>query len=63
MNAPIAPTPSPVPFPSHAWRRTFEIGIWVVTTVINAVSNSATVLIDIRRNGLAFQPWEPVSAR
>lgn len=59
MNAP--PAPSPVPFPSHAWRRTFEIGIWVLTTLINAVSNSATVLIDIRRNGLAFQPWEPVT--
>jgi hypothetical protein len=59
VNAP--PPPSPVPFPSHGWRRAFEIGFWVLTTLVNAVTNSVTVLIDIRRNGLDFAAWEPVS--
>jgi hypothetical protein len=55
VNAP--PPPSPVPFPSHGWRRAFEIGFWVLTTLVNAVTNSVTVLIDIRRNGLDFAAW------
>lgn len=61
MNAPSAPTPSPVPFRSHARRRVFEIGFWVVTTLINAVANSVTVLMDIRRTRLDFGAWEPVT--
>lgn len=61
MNAPSAPTPSPVPFRSHARRRAFEIGFWVVTTLINAVANSVTVLMDIRRTRLDFGAWEPVT--
>ncbi|MET3928647.1 hypothetical protein ABIE51_000534 [Lysobacter sp. OAE881] len=61
MNAPSAPTPSPVPFRSHARRRAFEIGFWVVTTLINAIANSVTVLMDIRRTRLDFGAWEPVT--
>ena len=53
--------PSPVPFRSHARRRAFEIGFWVVTTLINAVANSVTVLMDIRRTRLDFGAWEPVT--
>ena len=40
-------------------RRTFEIGFWIAVTLINGVANSITVLIDIRRSGLAFAAWEP----
>ncbi len=42
------------------WRRPFEIGFWVVTGLFNAVSNSITVVMDIRRAGLAVADWEPV---
>ncbi|MCF7220314.1 LytTR family DNA-binding domain-containing protein [Marilutibacter chinensis] len=40
-------------------RRTFEVGFWVAVTLVNGVANSITVLIDIRRSGLAFAAWEP----
>ncbi|GAA5074452.1 hypothetical protein GCM10025759_16840 [Lysobacter panacisoli] len=59
MNAP--PVPSSSPFPSEPWRRTFEVGFWIVLTLFNAVANSITVLIDIRNSGLDFASWEPVS--
>ncbi|KAA8918134.1 LytTR family transcriptional regulator [Xanthomonas sontii] len=42
------------------WRRSFEIGFWVALTLINAIANSVTVLIDIRNTGLHFAAWEPV---
>lgn len=63
MNAPAdpSPSPSPTPFRSDAWRRAFEVGFWLVTTLINAVANSITVLIDIRNSGLDFAAWEPVT--
>ena len=41
------------------WRRTVEVGYWVVAYVFGAVTNSATSLMDIRRAGLDFAPWEP----
>lgn len=59
MNAPAIP--SPTPFRSDAWRRAFEVGFWLVTTLVNAVANSITVLIDIRNTGLGFASWEPVT--
>ncbi|MGH8446257.1 MAG: LytR/AlgR family response regulator transcription factor, partial [Solimonas sp.] len=43
------------------WRRTFEIGFWVLTIGLNVVFNSITTLIDIRRAGLhRVAAWEPV---
>jgi hypothetical protein len=42
------------------WRRVFEVGFWLAVTLVNAVGNSITVLIDIRRSGLDFAAWEPV---
>lgn len=42
------------------WRRAFEAGFWLLVTVANAVGNSATVLVDHRRGGLDYAPWEPV---
>lgn len=43
------------------WRRLGEIGFWVANYTISAIGNSATALIDIRRAGLDFAPWEPVA--
>lgn len=43
------------------WRRVAEIGFWVANYTISAAANSATALIDIRRAGLDFAPWEPVA--
>ncbi|KAB8314469.1 LytTR family transcriptional regulator [Tolypothrix campylonemoides VB511288] len=59
MTSPAVP--GPAPFPSHAWRRAFEVGFWVVMTCINAAANSVTVLIDIENTGLGFARWEPVA--
>ena len=42
------------------WRRTFEVGFWMVLTLVNGTANSITVLIDIRRNELGFAAWKPV---
>ncbi|MBB5208798.1 LytTR family DNA-binding domain-containing protein [Chiayiivirga flava] len=41
------------------WRRWFEIGFWLAVIVANAVGNSITVLMDVRRAGLDTQAWEP----
>jgi hypothetical protein len=42
------------------WRRPVEIGYWIAGAVIGAAANSATVLMDVRRAGLAVASWEPV---
>lgn len=41
------------------WRRIFEIGFWVGISVVNAIGNSITTLMDVRRAGLPFASWEP----
>jgi hypothetical protein len=41
------------------WRRTFEVGFWVATYMINAIANSAVTWLDIQRAHLDFAPWEP----
>lgn len=41
-------------------RRLVETGGWVLLTLFNAAANSATVLVDVRSNGLAFADWEPL---
>jgi len=41
------------------WRRTFEVGFWVATYLLNAIANSAVTWLDIQRAGLDFAPWEP----
>lgn len=41
------------------WRRAFEVGFWVVLTLINGAGNSLTVLMDVRKLGLRFASWEP----
>lgn len=42
------------------WRRVFETGFWLLVTLVNAVGNSITALVDIRRSGLDFAAWEPM---
>lgn len=49
------------PDPSPGLRRTFEVAFWVVATLLNGIANSITVLIDIRRAGLDYAAWKPVS--
>lgn len=43
------------------YRRVAEVGFWVALHVVNALGNSITTLIDIRRSGLGdkYQDWEP----
>ncbi len=41
------------------WRRSVEVGFWVVNMMGNAIGNSITALMDVRRAGLSFQAWEP----
>lgn len=41
------------------WKRTVEIGFCLALTLVNAVANSATALIDVRRLDLDFAGWEP----
>jgi len=53
--------------PNNAWeryqpyRRVAEIGYWVLGCLFAGASNSATVLMDIRRAGLDFAAWEPAT--
>lgn len=44
------------------WRRSCEVGFWVVGCISSAVGNSATVMMDIQRAGLADQypSWGPM---
>lgn len=42
------------------WRRSVEVGFWVVNMMGNAIGNSITAVMDVRRAGLSFQAWEPV---
>lgn len=42
------------------WRRVFEYGFWLLVTLVNAIGNIITVLIDVRRTGLDVAAWEPV---
>lgn len=42
------------------WRRSFEIGAWLGITAVNAVANSITTVMDLRRLGEDVAPWQPV---
>ena len=43
------------------WRRTVEVGFWVVSFLFGATLNSIVVLLDVQRARLDFAPWQPVS--
>jgi len=55
MDSDIRSTPQPL----LPWQRTFEVGFWVVLTLVNGAANSITALMDMRRNGLDVAAWEP----
>ena len=42
------------------WRRLAETGFWIFMMAINAVGNSITTVMDIRRAGLDIPAWAPV---
>lgn len=42
------------------WRRLAEAGYWIFMMAINAVGNSITTVMDIRRAGLDIPAWAPV---
>ncbi len=49
----------PAPREKLAWR-TFEIGFWVVATLVNTAANSFTSWYDIERLGRGVEAWKPV---
>lgn len=65
MNATPSPAPGAVSSTDALWeryrplRRPVEWGFWIGSYAFGAVANSVTALMDIRRAGLDFAPWEP----
>ena len=43
------------------WRRSVEVGFWVVTYLFSAIGNSLTVNMDVSRLALDFASWQPVA--
>ena len=41
------------------WRRSFEIGFWVLSYLASAIANSLTANMDVRRLDLGFAIWQP----
>ena len=41
------------------WRRSVEIGFWLVQYLVSAVGNSITANMDVSRLRLGFSSWEP----
>lgn len=41
------------------WRRSLEVGFWVVLIGVNCAANSVTTLMDIRRSQSDILGWEP----
>lgn len=41
------------------WRRTFEVGFWLILIGVNCAANSVTTLMDIRRIDTDIRSWEP----
>ncbi|HJR73388.1 MAG TPA: LytTR family DNA-binding domain-containing protein [Luteimonas sp.] len=41
------------------WRRSFEIGFWLILIAVNCAANSVTTLMDIRRTDSDILNWEP----
>jgi hypothetical protein len=51
---------TPPAAPAEPGWRAFEIGFWVVMTLVNAAANSITVWMDVSKLDLGFAAWEPV---
>ena len=41
------------------WRRSVEIGFWIVSYLVSAIGNSLTANMDVRRLDLGFATWQP----
>lgn len=55
------PSPSDAVYRRYLpWKRTVEVGFWVLSMLSNAITNSITAVMDVRRAGLGFSDWEPV---
>jgi hypothetical protein len=53
---------TPTPFERYQpWRRSVEVGFWIVTYLVGAIGNSLTVNMDVSRLDLGFARWEPVA--
>ena len=53
---------APTPFQRYQpWRRSVEIGFWVVSYLLSAIGNSVTTNMDVRRLELGFASWQPVA--
>lgn len=42
------------------WKRTVEIGFWVVLALVHSVVNAIVVLLDVDRMHLGLSAWEPL---
>jgi hypothetical protein len=52
----------PTPFQRYQpWRRSVEIGFWVVSYLLSAIGNSVTTNMDVSRLALGFASWQPVA--
>jgi hypothetical protein len=62
----MQPSPSDAVLPPSAWdryrpwRRSFEIGYWLVSFCLSAMVNSATSLMDYQRDGRQIEAWQPL---
>ena len=53
---------TPTPFERYQpWRRSVEVGFWIVTYLVGAIGNSLTVNMDVSRLALDFASWQPVA--
>lgn len=43
------------------WRRSVEVGFWIVTYLVSAIGNSLTTNMDVSRLALGFASWQPVA--
>lgn len=54
------PLPSPSLYERYLpYRRGVEIGFWVAGCVLTASGNSVTVAMELTRQGITHQPWQP----
>jgi LytTr DNA-binding domain len=56
------PTPTPDLLQRYlAHRRPFEVGAWVLATIVQIVANTTTTWLDVQRNRLGFEWWQVAS--
>lgn len=58
-NAPMPSNDTRVLQGHESWRRSFEIGFWIIQYLVSAVGNTLTVNMDVERLELGFADWQP----